>query len=237
MPIDLLCPNGFVLFEKPLRLNDVYEHEVAYRAFAWQLSSEERTGDFGIIVTLWSHVDDRDYYTDIQPPEDVEALRRGWGHHKFLLTHLSPVWFGHMPEVDEDGYLLEMDDEFGRIRPEGTMPAGVMAFFRLAQQRILERQRMRPDRAYRRRAKRYGQDEPYVTVIQLRRSRQYEEGEGESEVEWSKRWIVGGHWRRQRYGKKDEEPYYRNIWIAPYVKGPDDKPLEIRDLRAWEFKR
>ena len=44
-----------------------------------------------------------------------------------------------------------------------------------------------------------------------------------------------GHWRNQPYGTK-EDRYYKQIWIAPYVKGPEDKPLVVKK-RGVELTR
>ncbi len=42
------------------------------------------------------------------------------------------------------------------------------------------------------------------------------------DVEWSRRWLVRGHWRNQWY---PSEQVHRTIWISPYVKGPEDRPF------------
>lgn len=39
--------------------------------------------------------------------------------------------------------------------------------------------------------------------------------------------IVSGHWREQPCGPNHGER--RRQWIAPYVKGPRDKPLVLKD--------
>lgn len=67
----------------------------------------------------------------------------------------------------------------------------------------------------RRRATRPGDPEPADTVA------------------WSHRWLVSGHWRDQYYPSSDE---HHTIWIAPYVKGPDDLPLVPKD-RAFVVSR
>jgi hypothetical protein len=77
--------------------------------------------------------------------------------------------------------------------------------------------------------------EKRVTVVRLRRT--YEEKPGEYEpgsVDWTHRWIVGGHWRNQWY---QSEQIHRQIWISPYVKGPDELPLVINKARVFEFVR
>lgn len=232
---DLIAPSGFALMEKPVVLKDVRERRCAYRAFSWQFMTDESLQSSGVMIALWSHLDDTDDYTDADENWDPVALAEAWHPHKFMLLHMTPIWFNTNP-VEADGLIHDAGGQ--TYQPEGVLPAGVFTFFRLAQQRILERDRIRPDRPYRRMAKRYGKEDAYVTVIRLRRPRTKYHGESDGDpVEWKQRWIVGGHWRRQPYGKKGEEPYYRHIWISPYVKGPDDKPLEIRELRAWEFVR
>lgn len=65
--------------------------------------------------------------------------------------------------------------------------------------------------------------EPVVRVITLRRAHRYPSGV-HRDVEWTCRWIVGGYWRNQSYGPTGQK-HYRPKWIAPYMKGPDDKPL------------
>lgn len=47
----------------------------------------------------------------------------------------------------------------------------------------------------------------------------------ESDREYSKRWLVSGHWRRQPK-KNDLGEWIREmIWINPHIKGPADKPF------------
>lgn len=66
--------------------------------------------------------------------------------------------------------------------------------------------------------------EQTVTFIILRRpeSRPHPSAETESVVDWHYRWIVSGHLRAQWY---PSEQAHRLIWIAPYLKGPEDAPL------------
>lgn len=40
---------------------------------------------------------------------------------------------------------------------------------------------------------------------------------GKRHINWTHRWEVAGHWRTYQDGKR--------VWIASYVKGPEDKPL------------
>ncbi|MGH9153979.1 MAG: hypothetical protein ACRD03_16690 [Acidimicrobiales bacterium] len=65
-----------------------------------------------------------------------------------------------------------------------------------------------------------------VRVITLRRQHHAAEGDTERPVDWSHRWIVSGHWRRQWYPAQEQ---HRLRYILPHVKGPDDKPLVVKD--------
>jgi hypothetical protein len=66
-------------------------------------------------------------------------------------------------------------------------------------------------------------------IIHLRPREQYRhDGDSESDtVEWSHRWMVRGHKRAQPYPSAGET---RDIWIAPYIKGPGDKPLVVTEV-------
>ena len=47
-----------------------------------------------------------------------------------------------------------------------------------------------------------------------------------SDVNWTHRWMVSGHWREQWFPSLDT---HQTIWIAPHVKGPDELPLVHKD--------
>lgn len=71
-----------------------------------------------------------------------------------------------------------------------------------------------------------------VTCASLRRHRYTSEAEREAEArEYSHRWIVRGHMRNQPIGPRNAEGGQKHlrVWIAPYVKGPEDKPLVLKD--------
>ena len=73
-----------------------------------------------------------------------------------------------------------------------------------------------------------------VRVVHLRHSeRAPRDGETEGSARnYTCRWPVVGHWRRQWF---PSEQRHRPRYIAPYVKGPDDKPFRPREtVRAWD---
>jgi hypothetical protein len=62
-----------------------------------------------------------------------------------------------------------------------------------------------------------------VRVVALRRYRERKPPSGDHRhVDWRHKWWVTGHHRAQWYSK---EKAHKVIWIAPYVKGPEDKPV------------
>lgn len=80
-----------------------------------------------------------------------------------------------------------------------------------------------------------------VSVIQLRRSEPHDMV-GESNVEWAHRWIVRGHWAWRHCGPDHpqaqpyKDGYGARVWIAPYQKGPEDKPLVVTD-KLYDLRR
>lgn len=107
----------------------------------------------------------------------------------------------------------------------------------LMNQRIIHHRPEPLDRTTRRRIERELGRVLEVRVVQLRRQQtKYDErGDGQP-IEWSCRWIVGGHWRSQEHLGAGREP----IYILPYVKNADrtDLPLKMPpDQRVFEVVR
>lgn len=82
----------------------------------------------------------------------------------------------------------------------------------------------RPSQKERKKAQRKGKPIPTVKVVDLARPRSGSTPQGGT-VDWSHRWIVNGFWRNQWFPKAG---VHRPVWIAPYVKGPGDKPLVLK---------
>lgn len=75
-----------------------------------------------------------------------------------------------------------------------------------------------------------------VKVVQLRRvePQTHEHDPNVDSVEWSCRWIVGGHWRNQYHPSTGK---HELKYILPYVKGPADKPLKVPTHTVYEVSR
>ena len=105
------------------------------------------------------------------------------------------------------------------------------------QQQVLVAPQERADRATRRRLERAGwHDEPLVRVVALRRSERQdrERPEAPGQIEWGCRWVVRGHWRRQWLPSLRR---HQPRWIAPHVKGPDDRPLKPPATTVFAVRR
>ena len=107
-------------------------------------------------------------------------------------------------------------------------------FWTLVDQEITTDEESRPDRAAARRLRREMPEDPAtVRVITLRRRRGETSDEtARGQAKYSHRFIVDGHWRNQAWGPNHS--LRRHQWINAYTKGPDDKPLVVKDkVYAW----
>lgn len=224
---DLITPHGFVLLPKPVFSEDRNGKSINTRAFSWGPCEGSATPAgagasapaVGTYLMMYSDSNVKDDFYDEMNEPQMKAL---WTPtHGLSLWHMTPWWFGTgRPKIAEyagNGYLWRW----------------LQAFFRMSMQQIVTAQRMLPPRPFAKRAKRAGRD-PGVLVMQLRRrTPKYVNGEGEGR-DWQFQWVTRGHWRNQWYPSLGA---HRQIWIAPYVKGPEGKPLKQPDLRAWTFTR
>jgi hypothetical protein len=147
-----------------------------------------------------------------------------------LPMHVTPWWFGMSYEENET-------DENGDETAADTWWKIVQTTFRLMQQRISHAHRERPERAARREGVRRGFHSNDVTIVRLRRESNPDEAHDDGEsgaANYSHRFIVSGHWRDQWY---PSESLHRQLWISPYVKGPEDKPLVVSPRRAFTWSR
>jgi len=72
-----------------------------------------------------------------------------------------------------------------------------------------------------------------VTVVNLARKHLHVgRVMAEGSRNWEHRWIVRGHWREQPYGPNRSER--RRVWIAPYIKGPEGKPM-IENTKVYTY--
>lgn len=174
----------------------------------------------------------------LQSKEDYEMVEEIRGRWATVGTHVA--FAGE--ELGPKGWEANEVNE-ARIREEGFEPTMgtncsrlVQAFWLMLNQTIVETSDAHVERHGRKRAIKRGIP-PQVTVIHLRRTIREQRQENESNVEWSHRWLVRGHWAWRVCGadhpQAQEAPVKGGIgvrvWIHPYQKGPEDAPLVITD--------
>jgi hypothetical protein len=161
--------------------------------------------------------------TKVLPPEITEAMQV-----------MSDPKTGSLAFAWPEGYdMNEWIGEHMEVSPSAVV-IWIIAMWRLMQQTITDVRTEAVDRPLRKAARKRNMKSDEVSVIALRK-RKYIDGEGESNIEWSHRWLVRGHWRKQPC-KTNGEPDTRVIWIHPHIKGPEDKPLLVRD-RVYSLER
>lgn len=127
-------------------------------------------------------------------------------------------------------------------QPSGTGPdlesvatAQVGAALLFLEQRIAVASKEQVDRLARKRLDKADIVYPELRVVRLRTSKHQAPSDNDpNPVDWQYRWLVRGHWRQQYYRSDDE---HRPLWITPYVKGPEDKPLKAPNKSVFAVVR
>lgn len=239
MPGDPFTPRGFAILPRPIYLDDApdtdgrpeqYRESVPVRAIGW-LSMHDETMERGCFwISFFVHIDDDATGMKDSQPDKYEYFRR---HCPLSLAHQWQWTWGNNPM--EIQAIETPDEEPGSgARRARQQAALVQTFWRIGQQRVTVPQRV-PRGIWRDAERKLGIDQREVKVMLLRRAK--DNGQHEPTGRTMKvRSITDGHWRNQPYGKKDEEPYTRQIWISPYVRGPEGAPF-IHPEKAIEFRR
>lgn len=245
----LPAESGFLMFEHGMKIPEVWGRDTYVHALAWHNAMLESTNGPGLPgIEIYTFTDINDARDDVtrEMREANGAKYEKWarllGH--LHITSVHQVAYGEkqapieaIPEdyadlvgftaryANKDDQLVAMADNWIRT---------LIAIFILMGQTVSTVEKVDSDRAQAKRMRRMNLP-TQVTVITLRRS-SASKHEGESQVEWQHRWVVRGHWAWRHCG--DGHPFaepspdggYRcRVWIAPYVKGPDDKPMMITD--------
>lgn len=197
-----------------------------------ELIAEGLIFPYGLNVTLYAG---RDHYLDVVHQDDhyvpdwVAEATKGLAVLPFHASpwHFNETFYGN--EADATGVPSGMDEWWKLLQTT----------FRLMQQRLASKRLHLPHRTMRHEAKRLGvRPDTEIVVVRLRRERDEDEWLDDSgapgEANYSHRFIVSGHWRNQPY---PSENITRQIWISPYVKGPEDKPLIVRPRRVFTWTR
>jgi len=128
------------------------------------------------------------------------------------------VWWSDGGSIDADD--TKVDATFRAERIAFTKWICTAAMF--VEQEIVTESTVTPLRAVRKRCAKAG-IEPTCHIVTLRKEIATDhQATGLSQVEWSHRWLVRGHWRRQFFPSRGANA---PVWIHPHVKGPTDKPF------------
>lgn len=249
-----LCPadNGFAYFEKPLPVRDVRGRTLFINIIMWKKVFNP-DGKLCISYSCWndaSRTPDEIAIT-LDKEQNLATQTLGKFHWLSMNTIFPDQVIGketieldekRLAEIKETTFRLQnlekteifSEDEWERYKEEvikepTNMTRLLHAYWLLMSQTLTSVSKERGDRAQRRRLER--EKLPTEVVVVQFRKRRYvsadtDETHEESAVEWSHRWIVGGHWRWQPYKDPVSKGVIKKrIWISPYVKGPEDKPL------------
>lgn len=143
-----------------------------------------------------------------------------WGERNNLYPYISLTWYRRfsLQELHDDMVIRSK-----AFLGEWLAARNIAAMITFMNQRVVSHGKERPDRATRRRVSRW-KEEPIVNVIRLRRVHKTNPNVEHEQQDWAFQWVVRGHWRHQWYPSTQS---HQTIWIAPYAKGPEDKPLKI----------
>jgi hypothetical protein len=245
----LPAEHGFLLFNEPWLTTDVWGATLTMAGFQWRhgsanLYSPAGVGshESGIWLTYFADLyDERDEVTqgliEKVGMERMQELGRWHINHVTFLPYHQPVGPLERPNTED----------YSRFATEGLTLATntpntermVVALFRLLTQVIVEVADAPIDRPLVRRMTRKNLP-ARVQTVKLRRKERIRDDEphGDGHVDWQHSWAVRGHWawRACRQDHPTAEPYdkgwHTRVYVAPYFKGPDDKPLKISE-KVW----
>lgn len=257
---DLLTQNGMLLLPRSLSVVDPSGNRLSWRLAVWfpyqRLDANGKVTDTGLHLVL---------FHDVKDPDDIDNKPGGFFEYlkktgqkwtcDFIPTHvvdwpwgtdLASRAEGH--SVISTGYAAEPDRPIIGIGEDGEevhslvkrspgetgrdVHQQIQGIWRLLMQHIAVRSSVQPARQERKRVARLPSYN--ITFVRLRRP-ESERGDTEpTTVHWSHRWLVGGHWRNQWYPSLG---LHRQVWISPYVKGPDDLPLVASKGRVFRLDR
>lgn len=224
----LLIGNGAtVVHSQALAVNDDSLSAEAFQVYLW--------ATFGGSITVTRFAQSPDYVwglldASVIPiggtiPIPARAKNRSYAHRVVIPNALVSRDERSVPVIltEESRNLLSTPNT-------GATDATVrwlVSCWRLMGQTVSEIDVEDPTRQQRRQLERKNVPLRQVSIIRLRR--QGSRGEGGAAVDWSHRWVVRGHWRMQRFKDQNGEWTTRPVFIHPYIKGPEAKPLLVRD--------
>lgn len=221
----LPSPTGFMTFDAPIAVAEFADQDAPIIGVAW---------------SEYSHFDhdygDGDHSACTCPEEDFDLDCPFVGSAEGV--EIAPLVLYKSQMIPLGVYCWDFGDVEGLDDPVITvndaphLDSGkpLIATWVLMQQSITQAETTHPDRHQRRMAAKQGIPSELI-IVRLRRVEHPTRSDSDEPVPWSHRWLVGGHWRQQFY---PSDRTNRPIWINPYVKGPESKPLVVKEkVTAW----
>lgn len=215
---DLLTPIGYCQFAEPMFGEDVNGRMLSISAISWiKYPSVD-----GLVLHLF-------YWSDHNVNDDMNPIFRE--QCRKMNIPAPPMGLSHW-------YPLIFEQELPDGKQKGSeVVVGMLKLFiamqLIAQQRVGETIISQPSRAVRRRW--HLEENSYISVITLRRRKAVPLPDHEPQkMEYSHRFLVSSHWRRQWYPSTKTHGWK---YIHEFIKGPEDKPLVIRKGRVFNFRR
>jgi len=115
--------------------------------------------------------------------------------------------------------MMRAQELTGKIGESASNVAAMCGFMALD---IVELERTRLTGADVRLCHSWKRTPPDIRTVVLRRKKFATASNSQSSIDWSCRWVVSGHWRRQWCPSING---HRPTFIEGYVKGPESKPL------------
>jgi hypothetical protein len=239
---------GFVWFDEPLPCRNRSDGTAAgsdrVRAMLWHHATSEFDGKryAGVAIDIFTDIEDLNRVVSDHDPEDLTSEEVGLARALTLeevallrakIGRTIPVGGQFFAYGTRIGPSTATHDPDVGPSPVDTLLRMLTAYWLMLGQTVADVREAEIPRAFGKRAVRAGIP-ARVTVVQLRRNDQAARRDGETLVEWSRRWVVRGHWRNQACGAGRTE--HRLIWIAPFMKGPADRPLVVPE-KVYSLKR
>jgi hypothetical protein len=224
----LISKYGFVYFEEAIVGEDRHGETMCIHAISWEtnpIAASESNPDPMKAIVIYFWTDPYDDRVGLNEKYGKQLREVGIPVPPLSLDHFYPAKVGdHVPKLEGLTKGQQLVIEVSKI---------FIAMHLLAQQRIGEPVKMRPDRATRKRmARKYNAGDRLVTLITLRRRKAAKDNHEPAKIEYTRRWLVRGHWRRQ-----PDKHGWHWTYIYEYLKGPEDKPFIPTERRIFDFKR
>jgi hypothetical protein len=226
---------GFIWLDGSLVSHEIWGRTITTQAMSW--GRVNANGQSGMMAVFYTDMDDtRD---EVNAQIKAKAIADGdWQKYQDMGNlHIHHIQFfrngsdcGPETLTAPEDYQKWADGDLTTLAQTENDARFMLALLMLLNQTVTSVQTEDADKRLAKRMRRMKMPER-VTVISLRRH-EGARGEGESLVEWQHRWVVRGHWRWQPCGQDYPGAVQRDgkwvvrLYIAPYVKGPEGKPLK-----------